>query len=591
MSHKLSKIKVINYKSIIEETFDFSDYTALVGYNNAGKSNILSAIKWLLQGGSLDEESFCKTNTPITIEGVISGITPDILSSVDTAHQTSIEPYIIAEELKIRRHQKIPKDKAINIKIEVFDGTEWRPNPSGIDNAIKSLFPEPIQIGAMENAEEDVSKPKAGTTIAKLLAEIIGPIETQYGTEVKEALTRVKGLLSADGDARVEELTNFDTQVNSKIDSFFPGINIKIHIPTPELKEVFNKGTIKVYEEQLLDGRDVSSLGRGAQRSIQMALIQHLAELKRGGQTATTNTLLLIDEPELYLHPQAIEIVRDSLKKLSTQGYQVIFSTHSPMMVTSEDIANTVLIRKDAAKGTHARKTLGSAITQIEANVTSQLELLFSLTNSSQVLFSEKIILAEGTTEKRILPAIVREVTGKTLGLHKCALIQQGGVDNTKKSMDIFKIMDLPVKAVVDLDYAFRGAVNHGFLENTDTDIQACLKHLKEIAADKNIALEPGTNLPTKKHTDGTFGIRPSDAFEILASEKQIERNLKNIHDKLLLKNIWIWETGAIEKPLGLGSKSEKEWAQFCENLNKNKLEKTAADATEITECITWLLL
>ena len=114
-----------------------------------------------------------------------------------------------------------PKDKAINIKIEVFDGTEWRPNPSGIDNAIKSLFPEPIQIGAMENAEEDVSKPKAGTTIAKLLAEIIGPIETQYGTEVKEALTRVKGLLSADGDARVEELTNFDTQVNSKIDSFF----------------------------------------------------------------------------------------------------------------------------------------------------------------------------------------------------------------------------------------------------------------------------------------------------------------------------------------------------------------------------------
>lgn len=42
------------------------------------------------------------------------------------------------------------------------------------------LFPDPIHIGAMENSEEDSSKSKAGTTIGKLLAEIIEPIEATY---------------------------------------------------------------------------------------------------------------------------------------------------------------------------------------------------------------------------------------------------------------------------------------------------------------------------------------------------------------------------------------------------------------------------
>src|SRR5690606_1984138 len=122
---------------------------------------------------------------------------------------------------------------------------------------------------------------------------------------------------------RAPELTTFDEQVNGKLDAFFPDINIKVHVPTPELKEVFTKGTIKVYENQNELGTDVSALGHGAQRSIQMALIRHLADLKINAGEQTTTTLLLIDEPELYLHPQAIEILRESLKALSTQGYQI----------------------------------------------------------------------------------------------------------------------------------------------------------------------------------------------------------------------------------------------------------------------------
>ena len=152
-------------------------------------------------------------------------------------------------------------------------------------------------------------------------------------------------------------MTDFDTQVNDKLDAFFPDINVKVHVPTPDVKEVFTKGTIKVYENQNGVGSDVSSLGHGAQRSIQMTLIRHLADLKIASQETSTTTLLLIDEPELYLHPQAVEILRNSLKVLSNQGYQIVFSTHSPFMVTQKDIGNTLLIRKNSTLGTHKRKS------------------------------------------------------------------------------------------------------------------------------------------------------------------------------------------------------------------------------------------
>ncbi len=505
MPHVLSKIKIQNFKSIITQDFDLSQFTPLIGYNNAGKTNILFAVKWLLRKTSLGPECFFDVNTPIVVEGIVDGIDAQLLQNLSPNHRTSITPYITNEKIFLKRVQNIPSDSATNIKLFIRDPNaadadhEWRANPAGIDNAISSLFPEPIHIGAMENAEEDVSKSRQNTTIGKLLAEILEPIENQYGAHVQQTLQGLKDLLEADGIGRAQELNAFDTAVNQKIDTFFPNVNIKVHVPTPELKEVFSKGTIKVYEHQSPTGRDVASLGHGAQRSIQMALIQHLAEIRRNNQTQTSTTLLLIDEPELYLHPQAIEVVRSALQELSQQGYQVIFSTHSALMLTHEDVANAVLIRKNNLQGTHRRQTLKSAIPQIEQDAPNQLLLMFSLSNSSNILFSERVILSEGKTEQRILPKLFEVINGNTLGLLKYALVSQGGVTNTRKSMMVLNAMDLPTKAIVDLDYALKHGVSDGLILATNTDLIAIQQqYLIQVAPTKNISL--GTdNWPTKK--------------------------------------------------------------------------------------------
>jgi putative ATP-dependent endonuclease of the OLD family len=591
MTHILSEITIRNFKSLISETLELSAFTPLVGYNNAGKSNILDAIKWVLRGGSLTDTAFHDKTIAVEMEGKISGISAAILGQLPANQQTAIQPYLFTNALHIKRTQGQPNAGAKAISLLVRDpanignANEWRNAPTGLPQALEVLFPEPIHIGAMENAEEDVSKSKNTTTIGKLLAEIIGPIQTSYSTQVQTALNGVKDLLDADGVSRVAELNAFDTAVNGKVACFFPGVNIKVHIPTPELKEIFSKGTIKVFENLNPAGKDVSALGHGAQRSIQMALVRHLADIKRNSGQQTSNTILLIDEPELYLHPQAIEVLRDALKTLSTQGYQVIFSTHSPFMITSSDVENTLLIRKNDTLGTHKRNSLRTAIATVAAAHPSQLGIVFSLSNSSNILFAERVILAEGKTENKLLPKIIQKVSGQTLGLHKTALVPIDGSGSTRKTIEVLTAMAIPTKAIVDLDYALKEGESQGFLTTGDPDVIAIRNHLASIAPTHSINLNNGW--PTKTGSAMTA----SAAFALLAQETAIQTNLTSLKVKMQAAGIYIWTKGAIENHLGGIPKNEMGWANFNARLETDALNVILpSDHVEITNLVTWLL-
>jgi len=590
MSHLLSEISIKNYKSIIDESFELSAFTPFVGYNNAGKSNMLEAIKWLLRKSALVETAFYNKTEAVEMEGKISGISETILEQLPENQRTSIEPFLFTDSLYIKRAQAQPSIPAGQIRLLVKDPSnvgnpnEWRANPTGLDQALQALFPEPIQIGAMENSEEDVSKSKNTTTIGKLLSEIIGPIQASYSTQVQAALNGIKELLDVDGTSRATELNDFDIAVSEKVESFFPGVNIKVHVPTPELKEVFSKGTIKVFENLNPDGRDVSALGHGAQRSIQMALVRHLADIKRESGEQASNTILLIDEPELYLHPQAIEVLRDALKTLSTQGYQVIFSTHSPFMITSKDVENTLLIRKNVTQGTHKRNSLKTAIAAVASAHPSQLAIVFSLSNSSNILFSERVILAEGKTENRLLPKIIQKVTGETLGLLKTALVPMDGSGSTRKTIEVLSAMGIPTKAIVDLDYALKEGESQGFLSTGDTDVAAIKAHLATIAPTHSINLNNGW--PTKS---GSY-LTAAQAFTLLAQEAAIQGNLASLKTKMQAAGVYVWAKGTIESHLGGIPKNEMGWANFNARLESEELNVILPnDHSEIADLVAWI--
>ncbi len=585
--HRLSDIQIKNFRSCQNCEFPFADFTPMVGYNNGGKSNVLKGISWLLKKRALAAEDFFDPKIPVEISGTISGITEELLERLEEKHRDRIEKYCQAGEMRLKRVQPTPSGSTKGIYLEIWDpeldGGDWTKNPTGIDQAISALFPDPIEVGAMEDSAEDVAKHKTTTTIGKLIGEVTAPLEEKHGAEIAQALDGVRRILEAEGEERAPELKEFDDGANQLIEEFFPGISIALHVPPPEIKELFKAGTIKVFEGPNSPPRDISAFGHGAQRSIQMALIRYLAEVKGKAAEASARTLLLIDEPELFLHPQAVEKVRAALRTLSRSDYQIVFGTHSPQMVSLQDVANCLIVRKDSEGKTFGLPTLRTAVAETLEGAKSQAETLFEFENAAQILFADRALIAEGKAERRLLPEIYRLDLGLTPDEDKTALVALGGATNVANALEILRVMGIPGKAVVDLDYAFRGAISAGILTKEDPDYEKCRHRTTELASKLAIQLADD-GFPMKSQEMTAEG-----AFVLLASDPIFAEGVAALHEKLLTKNIWMWTAGSFEQQLGITGKGEKVWASYVLDLREVGCEKGIRDVTSIRALLGWL--
>jgi putative ATP-dependent endonuclease of OLD family len=210
------------------------------------------------------------------------------------------------------------------------------------------------------------------------------------------------------------------------------------------------------------------------------------------------------------------------------------------------------------------------------------MEQLFSLSHSSHILFSEKVILAEGKTELRLLPFIYKAIRNRAMGIDKCALVAQSGVGDTKKSMAILDAMDLPAKAICDLDFITK-AVKNGYLLQTDPDIAAIKGIFQQISGVHKM------NLTSQHWPQNTPTISASQCFEKLACEPSAIPHIRNIHDTLKLQGIWLWKLGAIEVYLGITGKDEAHWAQFKTDAKANGITNVCANYQELEDFINWL--
>ncbi|OWV17281.1 nuclease [Fibrobacter sp. UWB4] len=579
---RLSKITISNLRSIQRETFPLSDFTALIGYNNAGKTNILMGIRWLLAHFSLDISYFDDPNHPVEAEGIFEGITEQILNRLGDEKAAEIEPFLAGTSLRVKKVQRIPGELPGNIEFWAFcppngkrKGKDWvRVNDQFIA-AFNRMFPESIAIWDFEG----------NNAYTKLMHEIFKPLERKFGGELSQVIEQFTELLSSGSDRQAEEIQAFDKEVNTALRPLFPSVRVELDIPVPTLETFLKSATIKVVDEDDGFERDISRMGAGSQRAIQMALIRYLAEIKKHHNNHyLSRTLLLIDSPELFLHPQAVELVRVALKNLSNEGYQVIFATHSAQMVTSEDVSTSLLIRKNKERGTYMRKRMEDAVRQVVQDAPSQLQMLFSLSNSNELLFADYVLLTEGKTEWRVLPALFERITGQSFALIKCALVRQGGVSNTRKSMQVLTAMDIPVRAIVDLDYAFTTATRDGFLQANDPDITQCRNLFRELACHNHLRLVNG--LPVNKHSN----INASTAYAMMASMPEAERPIRNIHEKLCKQGIWVWTRGAIEEHLGLNGKNEMVWRNFIERSKSKNFLQTLPDYDGIEALCQWII-
>lgn len=590
--HRLSHLRIKNFRACKNVDLPLEAYTPLVGQNNTGKSSILQSIGWVLKPAALSSRDFNDPGQPVEVIACIDGISDQLLGRIpEEKHRKAIAPYCRDGRLWIRVTATGTSAKAVNKEVwnieqcpENGEPAHWRDYPTGLPQAVAALLPEPLVVQAMHDLGEDLGKAKAGTTIKGLLDEIMGPLLETHA-ELSTALDSIRHILTADGEHRSDHLQRFDTDASGALEHFFPGLALDLDLQVVDVKEFFKAGDLHVTDKTTGDRRKFDQMGTGAQRAIQMALIRYLAESRAGGGESPSRRLLLIDEPELYLHPQGVRRLRQALASLAQAGFQVVFATHSPLMLSRDNAADTVIVGKSSDDGVTARKPLRQAVEEAIDGAESQSRTLFELSNLAEIYFTDRVVLCEGKTDRRLLPLAYEQIYGQSPDLDQIAFVSLGSCADIPKALPVLTSMGISARAVVDLDFAYSHARKGGLLDRDGEDMAEARRILTRLQCEHGFTLN-GNGLPQKSKQTGWSA---ADVWACFAADEEGRAIAEGSHVDLQMKGVWAWPQGCIEQITGAADKGEGAIIEQEQRLREMSTADIEQQMPAFKACFDWI--
>ncbi|MFD4819546.1 ATP-dependent nuclease, partial [Peribacillus butanolivorans] len=133
------------------------------------------------------------------------------------------------------------------------------------------------------------------------------------------------------------------------------------------------------------------------------------------------NSIVLFDEPHVFLHPSAEKAIYDLMSE--TNHHQYILTTHSPILINYPCDKNVFHVKKE------------NGVSDFSGLDTIQ-ELLSGIgINNSDFALSDKVLFVEGETEEAIIPKILGHFGMKQIGYNYRILKMKGtGNEFSKKS-------------------------------------------------------------------------------------------------------------------------------------------------------------
>ena len=158
------------------------------------------------------------------------------------------------------------------------------------------------------------------------------------------------------------------------------------------------------------------------------AAAQALPAALEGWLAAGVNGLvILIEEPELFLRPQAQRYLYRLLRRLVEAGNQVVYSTHSPAFLNVARLDELLFVRRRAGAGTWAmRARRVEGLDELRAQSEFDAE-------RAELFLSRAALLVEGQTERLSLP-FVFSALGIDPDREGISIVECGG----KSSMPMF---------------------------------------------------------------------------------------------------------------------------------------------------------
>ena len=162
--------------------------------------------------------------------------------------------------------------------------------------------------------------------------------------------------------------------------------------------------------------------------------------------------LLLIEEPELYLRPQAQRYLYRLLREFSLGGNQVVYSTHSPAFLNVARLEELVFVERLPSIGTRALQP-----ESVSADEDFRVMTEFDAARS-ELFLARAAVLVEGLTEKLVLP-FVFSALGYDVDREAISVVECGGKPNIPLFARICTATGVPFVIVHDSDRRTSGRI------------------------------------------------------------------------------------------------------------------------------------
>lgn len=369
MNVKILSVKLIDFRSFEEEEIFLDDITAVVGANNVGKSNILKAIELFSPGMSIEpardlRRGSARVSPEIIYTLALTGVPKDtrlnfqipekilvektvsdwILFSVDS---TPLEDVLVNEQ-----YYKNGTDAEITIgevilqpgkiiSVSLLDDTlkqqlspivaEEKNNLIRIElnDFVRGILPSILNIWSPKDEDfisEDNSIDQLISTPSLPLAQILtksfqkDPSAGNYQEVLPKAI-------ASEIETFCQNITEAANKLFNENWHFKPPIKLRIAAREASLKVFFDQGGAGHLEPSF------SSDG----------LIWLISFFIRLGMSDIENSIILLDQPGEKLYPGGQKDLVRIIESLGEKN-QLIYSTHSPFMITKKRIGRNVRI-------------------------------------------------------------------------------------------------------------------------------------------------------------------------------------------------------------------------------------------------------
>ncbi|AUM63297.1 ATP-dependent endonuclease [Brevibacillus laterosporus] len=438
---KLERVMLKNYRNFIDTEITFGDKTLLIGANDIGKTNIIDAIRLLLDK-SLSEndlvptdEDFCALNHSNSFEVFLKFVdTKEDCIRAKFPEHISDEDELFLAFIGTRTVLGGKKDYQIKVGRSL----------DSLEEAQGRFYLRVLNFKYVSaNRQIDKFLRSQKNTLLETLTSLRE--EGQIGQD--EEKLQVVHQLMKDVRSNVDDLSyirDAGTRLNQNLQDLAEHhINqeIRLGFDVPQTNDLFKKVQMLSY----INDQPIQLGGDGRKNQTFIALWAALNDIENSGGQPDEVTIFCIEEPEAHLHPhQQRKLSKYLIEKINTQ---VILTSHSPFIASEFQHDSIVRLQLEDDKSTKAAQ---NGVSQTVGDAAKALEFRINVV-SSEVYFSDCVLLVEGSSEVLFYKALAKCI-GIDLDKLNISILSVEGV-GFKKYIELFDTLGIPWVIRTDNDY------------------------------------------------------------------------------------------------------------------------------------------